>query len=126
MKRKFIVITAGTEINQTSYVLHVFAGESQRETKLLADVHDVCAERGWFISLFNNDCQEFLERVFESMNWTLADITAHTQVMDCRKFLDTYTKFDASPAPNLNLLQRKMLEKIDPNFYCFRQISKLP
>lgn len=123
MKKKFLIITASSQVDESSFFIHLFAGESERELRLLAEVHDVCDERGWFIAAYSQEVSEFLEKVYGSLGYDMASITAHSIKLDCRRFLDTYDPMCGTSVPTLNQNQRKMLEKIDSRFYFQRQLS---
>lgn len=122
MKTKYLLIAADTTVTLNSRFVITYVGDHRQDSTQLRILHQLATDRGWFLSRWDLDIANFVNRIADSLNCLVSSLPFEQHSLAC---LVRSLKRDKSlpTKPLNNLTQIKFRQLIDENYRYQRQLS---
>lgn len=122
MKTKYLLIAADSTVTLESRFVITYVGDHRQDSAQLRILHQLATDRGWFLSQWDLDIANFVNRIADSLNCLVSSLPFEQHSLAC---LVRSLKRDKHlpEKPLTNLTQVKCRQLIDENYRYQRQLS---
>lgn len=119
MKSKYLYISAGRVLDESSRLYAVMLGTSQREQNLVKRLATTAVQRGHYFAKWSADVAGFVSRIRES--YPTLDHVSPISGKEVTRLLNNVDAIKDAPLSQAGYIQRSALS---PAFYCSGQAAR--